>query len=144
MKGRKKVVYLGAVILGLLLIVPTINVLGTEEKSIKKSVTVVNMNATPTNEMLPVTKTTKAIPINDEQNIGTRGTDIQVTSTSETENNPAIGAVPTGELLVSYTHVIDVSTNDVVWDFSLDGGQTWDGGQYFLIDGAESHPAIDY
>jgi hypothetical protein len=144
MKGRKKVVYLGAVVLGLLLIIPTINVLGAEEKSIKKSVTVVNMNATPTNEMLPVTKTTKAIPINDEQNTGTRGTDIQVTSTTETDKNPAIGAVPTGELLVSYTHVIDVSTNDVVWDFSLDGGQTWDGGQYFLIDGAESHPAIDY
>jgi hypothetical protein len=144
MKGRKKVVYLGAVVIGLLLIVPTFNVLGTEEKSIKKSVSVVHLNATPTNEMLPVTKTTKALPINDEQSIGTRGTDIQVTSTTETDNNPAIGAVPTGELLVSYTHVVDVSSNDVVWDFSLDGGQTWDGGVYYLIDGAESHPAIDY
>lgn len=144
MERRKKVIYLGAVVLGLLLIVPTTNVLGTKEESIKKTVSVVQINTTPTHEMLSVSETNKAVRFNDGQNIGTLGTDVQVTTTPETENNPAIGAAPTGELLISYTHVVDVSTNDVLWDFSIDGGQTWDGGQYFLIEGAESHPAIDY
>ncbi|MFH1013333.1 MAG: hypothetical protein V1769_02350 [Thermoplasmatota archaeon] len=144
MKGRKKVIYLGAVVLGLLLIVPTINVIGTEEESTKKAVSVVHLNATPTHEMLSVSETNKAVSLNKVENIGTLGTDVQVTSAPETENNPAIGAVPTGELLISYTHVVDVSTNDVFWDFSIDGGQTWNGGTSYLIDGAESHPAIDY
>ena len=144
MKGRKKVIYLGAVVLGLLLIVPTINVLGTGQESLKKTVSVVHKNATPTHEMLTASETNEALCFNDAQNTGTRETDIQVTTAPETENNPAIGAVPTGELLISYTSVVDVSTNDVIWDFSIDEGQTWDGGVYYLIDGAESHPAIDY
>lgn len=144
MKGRKKVIYLGAVVLGLLLIVPTINVIGTEQESLKKTVSVVYKNATPAHDELTVSETNKALRLNDAQNIGTLGTDVQVTSLPETENNPAIGAVPTGELLTSYTSVVDVAANNVIWDFSLDNGQTWDGGVYYEMEGVESHPAIDY
>jgi len=144
MEGRKKAIYLGAVVLGLLMIVPTTNVLGTVQPSQNQTVTIVNMHATPTHEMLALTQTDKAVSNNKEQNIGSLGTDVQVTTAAETEKNPAIGAVPTGELLISYTSVIDTSNNDVFWDFSTDAGQSWSGGVYFEVEGAESHPAIDY
>lgn len=144
MKGRKKRIYIGAVVLGLLLIVPTMNALGTESESTKKQVTIVETHATPRHDELQISQIQKAVPVKNEQNNRPLAEDVQVTSASETENNAAIGAVLTGELLLSYTSVIDVSTNDVVWDFSLDQGQTWDGGTYYLIEGAESHPAIDY
>jgi hypothetical protein len=144
MEGRKKTIYLGAVVLGLLMIVPTTNVLGTIQPSQNQSVQIVTMHATPTHEMLGVTQTEKVASVDKEQNTGSIGTDVQVTTETATENNPAIGAAPTGELLVAYTSVVDTSQNDVIWDFSTDGGQSWDGGQYFTIEGAESHPAIDY
>lgn len=144
MKRRKEVIYLGAVILGLLLIFPTVNVLGTEQETLKKTMTVVHKNTTPTHELLTASETNKAVRVNDVQQKGPLGTDVQVSTTAETDHQAAIGAVPTKELLVSFTHVIDVSTHDVIWDFSTDEGQTWAGGVYFLVDGAESHPAIDY
>ncbi len=144
MERRKKAIYIGAVVLGLLMIVPTTNVLGTDEPSQNQKVQIVNMHATPTHEMLAVTQTDKILTVNKDPNTGMLGTDVQVTTEVATENNPAIGAVPTGELLVAYTSVVDSSQNDVIWDFSTDGGQTWAGGQYFVVEGAESHPAIDY
>ncbi|MBP1662409.1 MAG: hypothetical protein H6P94_658 [Thermoplasmatales archaeon] len=144
MEGRKKAIYLGAVVLGLLMIVPATNVLGTVEQSQNNAVQIVTMHATPTHEMLVATQTEKAVLVEKNQNIGTLDTDVQVTVADTTENNPAIGAAPTGELLVGYTSVIDSMENNVVWDFSTDGGQTWDGGVYFTVEGAESHPAIDY
>jgi hypothetical protein len=126
------------------MIVSTINVIGTEQESQKSTVSIVHKHATPAHDQLAVTKIDKAIRVDEAQNLQTLGIDTQVTSAPETENNPAIGAVPTGELLDSYTYAIDVSTNNVIWDFSLDGGQTWDGGVYYEIEGIESHPAIDY
>jgi len=144
MNGRKKTIYLGAVVLGLFLIIPSINVLGTTQDSSKKTVLIVEKNSMPLHDELRVSEIQKAVRFNDVQKSGRLDSDIQVTAASETENTPAIGVVPTGELLVSYTKIIDRAENNVFWDFSLDEGQTWDGGVYYLIEGAESHPAIDY
>ncbi|KYK20206.1 hypothetical protein AYK25_01320 [Thermoplasmatales archaeon SM1-50] len=144
MKGRKKGIYLGAIVLCLLLIIPTVNVLGTIQDSSKKTVLVIEKNSTPLHDELHESTTQKTIHFNNVQNTGRLDTDIQVTTAMETENNPAIGVVPTGELLVSYTKVIESSENNVIWSYSLDKGQTWNAGQYPLIEGKESHPAIDY
>jgi hypothetical protein len=145
MTGRKKGIYIGAVVLGLLLIVPTIGVLGTEAENEKNKVIIVNTHATPMHDELQISQLQSSMRGKDEQTIKPLGVDVQVTTASEDENNPAIGVVPTGELLISYTSVIDLSTNDVIWDYSTDGGQTFTGdGFHYLIDGAESHPAIDY
>lgn len=144
MERRKKTIYLGAVVLGLLMIVPTTNVLGTNEPSLSDNVTIVTMHATPSHDMMTVSRTESRGVAEKEQNLGQRDTDIQVTTAEEPENTPAIGAAPTGELLVGYTREMDVSSNDVWWDFSTDEGQTWNGGTYYLIEGTESHPAIDY
>ena len=145
MKGRKKGIYVGAVVLGLLLIVPTIGVLGTEAENEKNKVIIVDAHATPMHDELQISQLQSSMRGQDEQTIKPLGVDVQVTTASEDENNPAIGVVPTGELLISYTSVIDLSTNDVIWDYSTDGGQTFTGeGFHYLIDGAESHPAIDY
>ena len=145
MTGRKKGIYVGAVVLGLLLIVPTIGALGTEAENEKNKVIIVNTHATPMHDELQISQLQSSMRGKDEQTIKPLGVDVQVTTASEDENNPAIGVVPTGELLISYTSVIDLSTNDVIWDYSTDGGQTFTGdGFHYLIDGAESHPAIDY
>jgi hypothetical protein len=144
MEGRKKTIYLGAVVLGLLMIVPATNVLGTNETTLNNTVPIVTMHATPNYDSLAATSIKSAVSVNKEQNIGKLETDIQVTTEDATENNPAIASVPTGELLIAYTSVVDISENNVIWDFSTDGGQSWAGGTYYLVDGAESHPAVDY
>lgn len=144
MKGRNKGMYLGAVVLGLLLIVPTITVLGTRSDLSKKPIALLEQKAAPMHDEMPVSEIHSFSRYDAAQSTGRVGTDIQVTAASETENNPAIGAVPSGELLISYTKAIDGSENNVIWDFSVDKGQTWDGGLFYIIEGTESHPAIDY
>jgi hypothetical protein len=144
MEGRKKTIYLGAVVLGLLMIVPATSVLGTNKPTVDNTVSIVTMHATPNYDQLTVTHRDNVVSVNKDQNIGTLETDVQVTFDDATENNPAIAAVPTGELLIAYTSVVDVSENNVIWDFSTDGGQSWAGGTYYLIEGTESHPAVDY
>jgi hypothetical protein len=144
MKELKKISYLGAAVIGLLLITSTVSVIGTEQEPQQKTVSIVHKHATPNHDQQLTTKINTIVRLDDTQNLGRAGTDVPVATLPETENNPAIGAVPSGELLVSYTYVIDTFTTNVVWDFSLDKGQTWNGGIYYLIDGAESHPAIDY
>jgi hypothetical protein len=144
MKGRKNVIYFGAVVLGLLMTISTINVLGAGQESAGNTVSLVRVQVQPTTESLQISETHKATRFDATNPKAPLGTDVQVTTTPETENNPAIGEVPTKELLTGYTYVEDITSNRVIWDFSLNNGQTWDGGQYFEIEGAESHPAIDY
>ncbi|MFA5102207.1 MAG: hypothetical protein WC525_03565 [Candidatus Thermoplasmatota archaeon] len=143
MEGRKKAIYIGAVVLGILLVLPTINVLGTTQETPRTTVTLVEKNETPMHDALQVSEIRHGVRWN-AQNTGRFDSDVQVTAAPETENNPAIGAVPTGELLLSYTYEVDSIENNVIWDYSLDKGQTWAGGIYFTIEGKESYPAIDY
>jgi hypothetical protein len=144
MEERKKVIYLGAVVIGLLLIIPAINVLGTGQESLKKTVSVVHKHAIPGHDKLTVCETKKAINIDDTQNIGKLSTNIQVTTAQDTEDNPAIGACPTGVLLLAYTYYDDITSTHIPWRYSTDGGNTFSSGVYYDIEGAESHPAIDY
>jgi hypothetical protein len=143
MEGRKKAIYIGAVVLGILLVLPTINVLGTTSDTPINTVALLEKNETPMHDALQVSEIREGVRWN-AQNTGRFNSDVQVTSAPETENNPAIGAVPTGELLLSYTLDVDSIENHVIWDYSLDKGQTWTGGIYYTIEGKESHPAIDY
>jgi len=143
MEGRKKAIYIGAAILGILLVLPTINVLGTTQETPRTTVTLVEKNETPMHDALQVSEIQQGVRW-DAQNTGRFDLDVQVTAAPETENNPAIGAVPTGELLLSYTLDVDSIENHVIWDYSLDKGQTWTGGIYYEIEGKEAYPAIDY
>jgi hypothetical protein len=144
MKERKKVIYLGAVVIGLLLITPTINVLGTGQESLKKAVSVVHKHATPARDKLTVSETKKAVRLNEAKNIGKLSTDIQVTNTSEIKDNPAIDACPTGVLLLAYTYYEDVTSTKIPWRYSTDGGTTFSPGVFYDVTGTESHPTIDY
>jgi hypothetical protein len=144
MKGRKNIVYLGAVVLGLLLIIPAVNALEAEQKSVEKTVPVIHQQATSEKEQLTISgiKTAQRLP--STPTIRPLSTDVQVTNTLETENNPAIGADPAGDLLLAYTYYEDITSTKIPWGYSTDGGQTFDPGVYYDIVGIESHPAIDY
>ena len=110
-----------------------------ENENFDKKVKFVIMDATPTSESAEITGTVEPI-----RNIGILDTDIQVTSAEEDELNPAIGVNPDDEFLLAYTFEEDFSANNIPWRFSIDGGQTWDPGIHYLIEGIESHPAISY
>ncbi len=107
----------------------------------EKNVKVVKMNATPVSESLEVTGVMEPISI---ENYGIMQADIQVTSADEDEYAPAIGVDPYGEYLMAYTYKESVSSHDVPWSFSTDGGQTWVHGATYDITGVEGHPAISY
>lgn len=139
MNKKNNKVFFGAIVLSIALITASTGVLASTNEDFENNVKVVIMDATPTSESAEITGTLEPI-----RNIGILETDIQVTNAEEDELNPAIGVNPDDEFLLAYTFEADFDANDIPWRFSIDGGQTWDPGIYYLIEGAESHPAISY
>ena len=70
----------------------------------------------------------------------------QITMSPEDEYGPTISIASDGLLASGYTFQEDFFTQYVPWWFSLDDGETWDGGVYLYWDGdlAELYPSIDY
>jgi len=144
MKGRKNGIYLWAVVLGLLLIAPSITAIRTEQTSYGQSVPLVHRQVASQKDHLTISDRKTALPCSQGQHTGTLDTDVQVTNAAETENNPAIVADPFGDLLLAYTYYEDVTSTYIPWRFSTDNGHSFDPGAYFTIVGTESHPKIDY
>ncbi len=138
MNAKKPIFYFGAVVLSIAMIFASASVIAIDTKNINEP-TLVYGDATPSYESMPTTGTIKA-----KRLAQPLGTDIQVTSSLEDEIEPAIAVDPAVQHLMAYTYVQDVSENDIVWTFSVDGGQSWDPGVIYDIIGIESHPALSY
>ncbi len=144
MKGRKMIVYLGAVVLGLLLLFPPISAVENRQNSIEKTVSMTYHQAASQQENLAISGMNNAYYLPYGRSPGARGTDVQVTTAPEAENTPAISADPEGNILLAYTFYEDMTSTRIPWGFSTDGGQTFDPGVFYDIVGTESHPAVDY
>ena len=139
MKKRNKIVYFGAVVLSIAMITASASIVAVTNEEFEKNVKIIKMNGTPLSDSLEVTNV-----IQFEKIEPSRNGDTQVTSMEEDEFEPAIGVDPDGELLLAYTFEEDMITYNIPWRFSIDGGQTWDPGLQYVIEGVESHPAISY
>jgi len=65
----------------------------------------------------------------------------QVTHGLEDEKHPALGRYGVETFVAAYE---DPNAEDIVWTFSIDGGNTWADGIYWNLDGFPGYPAIDY
>jgi len=139
MKRNRKVVYFGAVVLVISLITASASVIVATSENFEEGVKVITIDDTPVSEALELTGTIESTPCS-----GVRAISVQITDSPEDEYEPAIGRDITGNFLLAYTFEEDPQSNLVPWRFSIDDGQTWDPGLTYIIEGIESHPAIDY
>jgi len=139
LKAKNKLYY-GAVVLSIILLITSMNAIGTTYNSHD---TEIHQKRYPAN---PTTESIKGERIPADLKYIHFSKNIPITGNPEEEFGPAISVASDGTLAFGYAYQEDFFTQYVPWWFSIDGGETWDGGVYLGWDGEmiELYPSLDY
>ena len=147
--NNKKIVILGILIITLVLGMQTMAIpnLPTTRQSPPKTLELTQIEG-PIKIGGPIEVQSQSIDqssfITPSYSASAKGTDILVSGFPEYEGNPSFELDDQGNFLLTYEWEQDFLEQEVIFTTSQDRGETWSEPVYFLIDGRESRPSIDY
>ena len=138
MQKKNKVLCIWAVVLTIMMTTASASVITVTNEDFGEGVKVVKLEAAPISESMKITRTLEIMKNN------VMSANIPITSAPEDEFNPTIGISLDETLGLAYTFKQDFFTSEVRWFYSIDNGNTWDGGVVWTIEGIQQGPSIDY
>ena len=127
MQKKNKVLCIWAVVLTIMMTTASASVITVTNEDFGEGVKVVKLEAAPISESMKIARTLEIMKNN------VMSANIPITNAPEDEFNPTIGISLDGTLGLAYTFKQDFFTSEVPWFYSIDNGNTWDGGVVWTI-----------